>query len=81
MKMGSWEWHMIEEEKALRALRKVVDGAARKLKDEDLDELAAIRLMDLTRNWVMKVFPDKMAAYDIIYKPRLEKIFYGAEKQ
>lgn len=78
--MGSWEWNMIEEEKALRALRKVVDGAARRLRDEDLDELAAIRLMDMTRIWVSKVFPDKMQAYDIIYKPRLEKIFYGAER-
>ncbi len=78
--MGSWEWNMIEEEKALRALRKVVDGAARRLRDEDLDELAAIRLMDMTRIWVSKVFPDKMQAYDIIYKPRLEKIVYGAER-
>ena len=72
----AWEWHMIEEEKALRALRKVVDGTARKLKDPGLGEDEAVKLMDLARHWVNKVFPDKLQAYDAIYKPRLENIYY-----
>ena len=71
-----WEWHMIEEEKALRALRKVVDSTSRKLKEPDVDEVEALRFMDLTREWVRKVFPDKLNAYDLIYKPRFEHIYY-----
>ena len=72
----AWEWHMIEEEKALRALRKVVDGTAKKLKNPGLDETEAEQLMELARHWVSKVFPDKLQAYDAIYKPRLENIYY-----
>ncbi len=71
-----WEWHMIEEEKALRALRKVVDQTARRLSDPGMDELTAIRLMEMTRGWVSKVFPDKLQAYDLIYKGRFENLFY-----
>ena len=78
--MMAWEWHMVEEEKALRALRKVVDSTARRLKEPGTSEVEAIRLMELTRHWVHKIFPDKMQAYDIIYKPRLEKIYYGQDR-
>ena len=79
--MMGWEWHMIEEEKALRALRKVVDSTARRLKDQDIDELDAIRLMESTRQWVSKVFPDKLQAYDLIYKPRFENLFYKGKNR
>jgi hypothetical protein len=71
-----WEWHMIEEEKALRALRKVVDSTARRLGDPDIDEVDAIKVMQQTREWVSKVFPDKLQAYDMIYKNRFEGIYY-----
>ncbi|MGA2191776.1 MAG: hypothetical protein ABSG42_00145 [Nitrospirota bacterium] len=76
----AWEWHMIEEEKALRALRKVVDVTAKKLRENDLDEFEALRLMEMTRHWVSKVFPEKLQAYDAIYKPRLESIYYRQNK-
>jgi hypothetical protein len=72
----AWEWHMIEEEKALRALKKMVEGAAIKLKEPALSELEAVRLMEITRTWVSKVFPEKLRAYDAVYKPRLENIYY-----
>jgi hypothetical protein len=71
----AWEWKMIEEEKALRALRKVVDGSAKKLRAPGIDETEATRVLELTRVWVSKVFPDKLPAYDAIYKPKLEKIY------
>ena len=76
----AWEWHMIEEEKALRALRKMVDGTARKLREPGLDQEEAARLMEMARHWVSKVFPDKLHAYDVIYKPRLEGIYYKESK-
>ncbi len=76
-----WEWHMIEEEKALRALRKVVDATGRKLGDPDMDELEAIKVMQMTRDWVSKVFPDKLQAYDLIYKNRFENIFYKGKSR
>jgi hypothetical protein len=72
----AWEWHMIEEEKALRALKKMVEGAAAKLREPSLSELEAVRLMEITRTWVSKVFPEKLRAYDAVYKPRLENIYY-----
>jgi len=70
-----WEWHMIEEERALRALRKIVEGTATRLKDPNIEREDAARVMDLTRVWVSKVFPDKLQAYDAIYKPRFENIY------
>jgi hypothetical protein len=77
----SWEWHMIEEEKALRALRKVVDATARRLGDQDIDEMEAIKVMHMTRDWVSKVFPDKLQAYDLIYKNRFESIYYKGKNR
>ncbi|HEX9859991.1 MAG TPA: hypothetical protein VGB23_02220 [Nitrospirota bacterium] len=70
----AWEWQMLEEERALRALRKVVDITARKLSDPETTDEDAWALIDSTREWVLKVFPDKEQAYDTIYKPRFEKI-------
>ncbi len=71
---------MIEEEKALRALRKMVEGTAIKLKEPSLNELEAVRLMEITRTWVSKVFPERLPAYDAVYKPRLEHIYYGGRR-
>jgi len=76
-----WEWHMIEEERAMRALRKVVDRTSRQLREGEMDEVEALRLMDQTRGWVLKVFPDKLQAYDTIYKPRFENIYYTGRKR
>ena len=69
-----WEWHMIEEEKAMRALRKVVEGTATRL-HECKDELEAARIVEMARHWVSKVFPDRLTAFDSIYRPRLEGIY------
>ncbi len=76
----AWEWHFIEEEKALRALKKMVEGTAVKLREPSLSELEAVRLMEITRTWVSKVFPEKLHAYDAVYKPRLEHIYYGGRR-
>lgn len=70
---------MIEEEKALRALRKVVDATAKRLGEPGITAAESERLMDMTREWVSKVFPDKLQAYDLIYKPRFENIIHGAK--
>lgn len=72
----AWEWQMLEEERALRALRKVMDITARKLTDPQTPEEDVERLLTSTREWVLKVFPDKEHAYDSIYKPRFERILY-----
>jgi len=74
-----WEWHIIEEEKAIRAFRKVIESAGNRLKDPAVDEVEAIRVMQLARHWVERVFPDKLQAYDAIYKPRFEHIYYGGK--
>ncbi|MBI5191277.1 MAG: hypothetical protein HZA22_11490 [Nitrospirae bacterium] len=76
-----WEWHMVEEEKALRALRKVMDATARRLGEPGTTAAEAARLMDMTRSWVSKVFPDKLQVYDLIYKPRFENIIHGGKSK
>lgn len=73
----AWEWHMLEEERALRALKKVVDTTARRLGNPGVTEEEAEMLITNTRQWVLKVFPDKEQAYDTIYKPRFEKILFA----
>jgi len=78
--MLGWEWHMLEEERAMRALRKVMDRTSKRLGSSDLDEDEAVRVMELTRSWVLKVFPDKVQAYDSIYKPKFEHIYYNGRK-
>ncbi len=75
-----WEWHMIEEEKAMRALRKVVEGTAHKLREECADETEAARIVEMARHWVSKVFPDRLTAFDSIYKPRLENIYSKSKR-
>jgi len=70
----SWEWHAVEEEKALRALRKVIDCTSRRILDPVTGDEEALRLLRKTREWVLKVFPDKEEAYDLIYKPRFERM-------
>ncbi len=75
-----WEWHMIEEEKAMRALRKVVEGTAQKLREDCSDETEAAKIVEMARHWVSKVFPDRLTAFDSIYKPRLENIYRKSER-
>ena len=72
-----WEWRMIEEEKALRALRKMVEVTSMRLKEPGIEEAEAENLMKYTREWVVKVFPDRLQAYDSIYKTKFEHIYYG----
>jgi hypothetical protein len=72
----SWEWHAVEEEKALRALRKVIDCTSRKILDPATADEETMRALRQTREWVLKVFPDKEEAYDLIYKPRFERMLY-----
>jgi len=79
--MTVWEWHMVEEEKALRALRKVVDNTALVLAQGNLDRDEADSLMDRTREWVLKVFPDKEDTYELIYRPRFEKVYSEKRKR
>jgi len=61
-------------------LRKVMDRTSGRLKRPELNEVEAIRVMELTRSWVAKVFPDKVQAYDSIYKPKFEHIYYNGKK-
>jgi hypothetical protein len=74
------EWQVIEEEKALRALRKMVDNTSKKLGEPGLDEEASRMLMSTAKQWVLKVFPDKEDAYDLIYGPRFEKIYTESKR-
>jgi hypothetical protein len=65
---------LAEEQNKLRYLRAVVDLTAALLRQEDLSLLEALKLVTVTKRHVLFLFPDKEQTYDLIYKPRFDRI-------
>jgi len=63
-----------DEDRKLRRLRFVVDLTTALLIQGDLTIPEAVKLIDNTKKYILNQFPDKEEAYDIIYKPRFERI-------
>ncbi len=63
-----------EEQRKLRLLRTIVDLAAAVLRQGNLTTPEAIDLIQATRKRVLELFPGKEDAYDLIYRPRFERI-------
>ena len=63
-----------EEQKKIRYLRTVVDLTAATLCQADLTLVQALELVRATKRHVLFIFPDKEDTYDLIYKPRFERI-------
>lgn len=63
-----------EERRKLRYLRMIVDLTTALLYQENLSINEALELMAATKRQVLALFPDKEEAYDLIYKPRFERI-------
>jgi hypothetical protein len=62
------------ERKNLRRLRILVDWTAATLCQANLTYREASSLMATTRTTVLQLFPGKEETYDLIYKPRFERI-------
>ncbi len=52
----------------------MVDLVCSLLAQQDLSRIEMINLIDATRHTVLTLFPGKDLAFDLIYKPRLERI-------
>ncbi|MFW6081999.1 MAG: hypothetical protein ACOC7W_08790 [Desulfosalsimonas sp.] len=62
------------EEERMQALRRLVDECARALAEQDLSrEQAEIRIEN-TREQVLELFPGKEEQFELIYRPRFERI-------
>jgi hypothetical protein len=64
-----------EENRRLRRLRLVVDVTlARLYQDPDLSLLDALQLTEQCRDAALAMFPGKETAFDLIYRPRFERV-------
>ena len=67
-----------EENRRLRRLRLVVDlTLARLYQDHDLSLLEALQLTERCRDTALAMFPGKETAFDLIYRPRFERVLHA----
>jgi len=65
---------ILEEEKKLRRLRFVVDFALGFIRTQDISHDHAMNIVEGVRKQVLKLFPGKEEAFDIIYAPRFKRV-------
>ncbi|MDZ7330881.1 MAG: hypothetical protein ONB31_02760 [candidate division KSB1 bacterium] len=63
-----------QEQRNMRLLRAIVDLTAAILRQGNLTTPEAIDLIQATRKRVLELFPGKEDAYDLIYRPKFERI-------
>ena len=67
-----------EENRRLRRLRIVVDlTLARLYQDPDMSLLEALQLTERCRDAALAMFPGREAAFDLLYRPRFERVLYA----
>ena len=66
-----------EEQHRIRRMRLLVDVTAQVLsEDEKLTFCEALRLIEAARTAVLRLFPDKDDTFEIVIRPRLERIVH-----
>lgn len=66
---------LLEEQHRIRRLRLLVDVTAQILaEDEKLQLCEALRLVDAAREAALRLFPDKQDTFEIVIRPRLERL-------
>ena len=68
---------IFEEEKKMRFLKTVVDLTAAVLRGGQISREEAVDIVRATKKKVLEIFPEKEATYDLIYKPRFERLLQG----
>ena len=63
-----------EENNKMNYLRMVVDITSAIIQQGNLSVPEALELITNTKEHVLALFPDKEATYDLIYKPRFERL-------
>lgn len=66
-----------EEQDRVRRMRLLVDVTAQVLsEDETLTFCEALRLIEAARTAVLRLFPDKDDTFNLVIRPRLERIVH-----
>jgi len=63
-----------DEQRRMRLLKTLVDLTTAILYQGNLSANEAIQLIHNTKKAALKLFPDKEETYNLIYKPRFERI-------
>ena len=64
-----------EENRRLRRLRVIIDLTLSRLyQDPDLSLLEALTMVERCRDAALALFPGKEVAFDLIYRPRFERV-------
>ncbi len=63
-----------EEARKVRRLQLVMDLVTSTLQQEDIPVEEASELVAATRQFALNLFPDKAHTFDLIYRPRLQRI-------
>ena len=76
-RVATWA-EILEENRKVRRLQMVVDLVTNILRQSDVSVEEASELVAATREFALRMFPDKGRTYDLIYKPRFQRLL--AEK-
>lgn len=68
------EAEILEENRKVRRLQIVVDLVMNLLSQSDLPIEEALELVAQTRQFALNLFPDKGPTYDLIYRPRFQRL-------
>ncbi|HUP00516.1 MAG TPA: hypothetical protein VM737_03220 [Gemmatimonadota bacterium] len=67
-----------DENRRIRRLRLLVDlTLARLYQDPDLSHLEALQAVERCRDAALTLFPGKERAFELIYRPRFERVLHG----
>ncbi|HHM24221.1 MAG TPA: hypothetical protein ENJ23_04190 [Bacteroidetes bacterium] len=63
-----------EENRKIRRMRLLVDFTCSMLAQADLSYLEMLNLVEATRRTILEMFPGKEQAFELIYRPRFNRI-------
>jgi hypothetical protein len=69
---------ILEEDRKVRRLQRVVDLVMNVIGQTNMPLEEAAELVAATRQYALRLFPDKEQTYDLIYQPRFQRLM--AEK-
>ncbi|HVA00245.1 MAG TPA: hypothetical protein VMV34_01185 [Terriglobia bacterium] len=72
------EAEILEEARKIRRLQIVVDLVMNTLQQSDIPVEEASEMVASTRRYALSLFPDKARTFDLIYRPRFQRVL--AEK-
>jgi len=76
--MVATEAEIQEEARKVRRLQIVIDLVMSTLQQSDMPVEEAAEMVAATRRFALTLFPDKERTFDLIYRPRLQRVL--AEK-